>query len=47
MRGGAAGFAPLDLETDIAAEDSGHDFTFEWTETDGVEGQYVLSLIHI
>ena len=28
----AAGFAPLELETDVAAEDSGHDFTFEWDE---------------
>lgn len=28
----AAGFAPLELESDVAAEDSGYDFTFEWNE---------------
>ena len=42
----AAGFAPLDLQTDVAADESGHDFTFDWTEPEGENGTYVLTTLY-
>jgi len=44
----AAGFAPLALENDVEAEDSGYDFTFAWEEpaVQGENGTYVMTTLY-